>query len=275
MNVNHNRMTVRFQPGAKPGDSAKLLDGSPVAAGTDWVNDVTTGAAGSGDGVAIYSSPGARVISARGTVPQGFEFTVGGAIPDPPAVAVEILRAALERAGVTFSGKPVPRSGEAVVVATHQSAALPEIIDHLHKVSDNLEAQCLFYTLGNYAGKNPSTAVREYWQKAGVDFQGLRLIDGSGLARANMIRPLDLARVTLAARRGPHGDRYFQSLNPSLAGNVRAKLGSMSGVKTDVGFLKLATGKELTFALMANGLDPALSFWPLRGELLEALRQAE
>jgi D-alanyl-D-alanine carboxypeptidase/D-alanyl-D-alanine-endopeptidase (penicillin-binding protein 4) len=275
INVDHNRMSVSFQPGAKPSDPAKFLAGSPVAADTRWENDVTTGPAGSGDGVSIYSSPGARVISMRGSVPQGPAFCVGGAIPDPPTVAVEALKAALEKASVSFLGKPVPRKSEATVLATHRSAPLPEIIDHLHKVSDNLEAQCLFYILGNHAGKNPTAAVREYWEKAGVDFEGLRLIDGSGLARANMIRPLDLARVNFAARSSPQGDRYLQSLNPSINGNVRAKLGSMSGVKTDVGFLKLANGKEYTFALMANGLDPALSFWPLRAELLEALRHAE
>lgn len=275
LNVEHNKMSVRILPGQKEGDLAKFLDASPVAADTNWTTDVTTGPTGSGDGVSIYSSPGTRVISMHGTVPQGPVFTVGGAIPDPPAVAVETLRAALKKSDVTFSGKPVPRKVEAVVLATHCSAPLPEIIDHLHKVSDNLEAQCLFFTLGNRARKDPSVAIREYWEKAGVKFQGLRFLDGSGLARANMIRPLDLARVNLAARRGPHGERYFQSLNASLAGEVRAKLGSMSGVKTDVGFLHLKNGKELTFALMANGLDPALSFWPLRNELLEQLRQVE
>jgi D-alanyl-D-alanine carboxypeptidase/D-alanyl-D-alanine-endopeptidase (penicillin-binding protein 4) len=274
LNLEHNRMAVRFLPGAKVGDPATLLNGSPIPTDTRWINEVSTGPAGSGDGVSIYSSPGARVISLRGTVPQGGEFTVGGANPDPPAVALEALKAALEKAGVKFSEQPTPSAGAASVVAIHRSAPLPEIIDHLHRVSDNLEAQCLFLTLGNHAGKNSSTAVREYWEKSGVVFDGLRLIDGSGLARANMIRPLDLARVNHAARHGPHGDRYFQSLNSSLAGEVRAKLGSMSGVKTDVGFLRLQNGKELTFALMANGLDPALSFWPLRGELLEALRRA-
>ncbi|MES2476615.1 MAG: D-alanyl-D-alanine carboxypeptidase/D-alanyl-D-alanine-endopeptidase [Verrucomicrobiota bacterium] len=274
LNLEHNRMSVRFLPGQKLGDPAKFLEGSPVPVGTKWINDVTTGPADSGDGVSIYSTPNGRVIAMRGTVPLGPSFAVGGAIPDPPAVAVETLRAALKKAGVTFSGKPVPRKGEAVVLATHRSAPLPEIIDHLHRVSDNLEAQCLFLTLGRRAGKDAASAVRDHWEKSGVAFDGLRLIDGSGLARANMIRPLDLARVNLAARHGPHGPRYFQSLNPSLGGTVRAKLGSMSGVKTDVGFLRLNNGKELTFALMANGLDPALSFWPLRGELLEALRSA-
>jgi D-alanyl-D-alanine carboxypeptidase/D-alanyl-D-alanine-endopeptidase (penicillin-binding protein 4) len=274
LNIGRNRLTASFQPGENPGDPAEFLQGGPVAAGTRWVNEVTTGPPGSGDGVTIYSVPFGRVISSAGTVPPGDEFAVGGANPDPPALAVEALRAALVRGGVRFSGKPVPRKGEAVVLASHRSAALPEIVDHLHKVSDNLESQCLFLTLGNVSQADPATAVRRYWEKAGVTFEGLRLIDGSGLARANMIRPLDLARVNFAARRGPHGERYFQSLNASLDGHVRAKLGSMSGVKTDTGFLRMNDGREFTFALMANGLDPALGFWPLRGELLEAVRNA-
>jgi D-alanyl-D-alanine carboxypeptidase/D-alanyl-D-alanine-endopeptidase (penicillin-binding protein 4) len=275
LNIERNRLTVSFQPGGKPGDPARFVQGGPVAAGTRWVNEVTTGPPGSGDGVTLYSVPFGRVISLAGTVPQGDEFTVGGAIPDPPALAVEVLRAALVRGGVKFSGKPVPRKGEAVVLASHRSAALPEIIDHLHKVSDNLETQCLFLTLGNVSQTDPATAVWQHWEKSGVTFDGLRLIDGSGLARANMIRPLDLARVNFAARHGPHGERFFQSLNVSLDGHARAKLGSMSGVKTDTGFLRMNDGRELTFALMANGLDPGLGFWPLRAELLEAIRNAE
>ncbi|MES2657317.1 MAG: D-alanyl-D-alanine carboxypeptidase/D-alanyl-D-alanine-endopeptidase [Verrucomicrobiota bacterium] len=270
LNVGHNRMLVSFRPGAKPGDAAEFLMADPNPPDTRWESEVTTGEPGSGDGVTIYSTPGGRVISTFGTVPQGPAFTVGGALPDPPAVALATLRAALEKAGVKFSGKPVSR--EEAVVATHRSAPLAEIIDHLHEVSDNLEAQCLFLTIGNVSLTNPAAAVRGYWEKAGVAFEGLRLIDGSGLARANMIRPLDLARVNFAARRGPHGERYFESMNPSLGGNVRAKLGAMSGVKTDTGFLKMKNGREYTFALMANGLGTGFDFWELRAELLDDIR---
>ena len=78
----------------------------------------------------------------------------------------------------------------------------------------------------------------------------------------------------MAARRGPHGGRYFQSLNPSLGGNVRAKLGGMSGVKTDTGFLTLENGRIYTFALMANGVGTGFDFWGLRDELLTAVRHA-
>ncbi len=274
LNVGHNRILVSFQPGAITGDPAKIFKSDPDPPETQWLNEVTTGEPGSGDGVVIYSTPGGRVISTSGTVPQGPVFTVRGALPDPPAMATKALGAALERAGVTFSGKPVPRTGEAQVLAVHRSAPLPEIIDHLHQVSDNLEAQCLFLTLGRVSLTDPSDAVRRYWEEAGVEFEGLRLIDGSGLARANMIRPLDLARVNFAARRGPHGERYFQSLNPSLGGHVRAKLGGMSGVKTDTGFIKMKNGREYTFALMANGLGTGFNFWSFRDELLEAIRNA-
>jgi D-alanyl-D-alanine carboxypeptidase/D-alanyl-D-alanine-endopeptidase (penicillin-binding protein 4) len=160
-----------------------------------------------------------------------------------------------------------------VIHATHESSKLPEIIDHLHKVSDNLEAQCLFLTLGSQNRTDPDAAYTlvKHWRNRGVAFTGLRLIDGSGLARANMIRPLDLAMVNHLARRGPHGERFRQSLTSYLDGKVRSKLGAMSGVKTEVGFLTLDDGREVTFALMANGLGLDVDFWPLREKLLRGV----
>lgn len=273
LNVDHNRLSVTFDPGTEPGAPAGLLGISPVAHGTDPVNRVTTGPVGSGDGVTIYSEPDGRRITLRGTVPAGEKgFSVGGAIPDPPSLAVELLENGLKSQGVTIGGKVFPEKSDSAVIAFHQSAPLPEIIDHLHRVSDNLEAQCLFYTMGRVKGADPAGALEAFWQEKGVAFSGLRLIDGSGLARATMIRPLDLASISHHARRGPQGDRFRQSLSVYLDGAVRSKLGAMSGVKTDVGFLTTGDGRELVYCIMANGLDPALDFWPLREKLLRDIR---
>lgn len=275
LNLDHNRLTIRFDPGAQLGAPAKFLGGAPAPRETQWENRVITGAAGSGDQVVVYSTPFGRSIRLRGTVPLAQSgFTIGGANPDPPAVAAELLRARLESAGVKFGERTAPE-GKRVVLAVHQSAPLPEIIDHLHRVSDNLEAQCLFLALGQRAGAAPAEVVRRYWEKAGIAFAGLRVLDGSGLARANMIRPLDLARVNLAARRGPHGQRFYESLTATSGGAVRGKNGAMSGVRTEVGFLRTAAGGELTFALMASGLQPGIDFWGLRGELLSAFSKGE
>ena len=276
VNLDHNRLEARFDSGAQPGAPAKFAGGGPVTRDTRWENFVATGAADSGDEVVIYSQPYGRTITLRGTVPAGAGgFTVSGAIPDPPALAAELLRARLESAGVKFADRPGPFASAAkTILATHRSPPLPEIIDHLHEVSDNLEAQSLFLTLGQRQSTDPAAAVRQFWEKAGVSFTGLRLLDGSGLARANMIRPLDLARVNLAARHGPHGQRFYESLTAYADGTVRGKIGGMSGVKTKAGFLRTATGREFTFAIMANGLPAGRSYWALQAELLAQIAAA-
>lgn len=269
VNLDHNRLSIRFSPGAAAGDPAVFLGGAPVPAGTRWDHRVSTGPAGSGDQVVVYSEPFGRVITLRGTVPAGKkEFRVNGAVPDPPALASETLGRYLEEGGVSLLKRAVPAGINATQLVVHRSEPLPVVIDHLHRVSDNLEAQCLFLTLGNHLNREPAEVVRAFWENRGVDFTGLRLIDGSGLARANMIRPLDLAKVNHAACRGPHGERFRQSLTSYLDGKVRSKLGAMSGVKTEVGFLTLEDGREVTFALMANGLDLQVDFWLLREKLL-------
>lgn len=277
LNLEHNRLAIAFEPGAQPGAPAKLLGSSPAPRDLRWENHVLTGPAGSGDGVTIYSQPYGRTATLRGTVPAGeSSFTVSGANPDPPALAAEHLRARLAAAGVTFADRPFPFPAAArTTLATHRSAPLPEIIDHLHRVSDNLEAQCLFLTLGQQQSAAPADAVRQYWEKAGVSFTGLRLLDGSGLARANMICPLDLARVAFAARRGPHGQRFYESLSIYADGAARGKIGGMSGVKTQVGYLRTATGRDLTFCLMANGLPADPGFWTRLEALLQTLRTAD
>ncbi len=279
VNLDHNRLTLQFGPAAEPGAPAPLLEHSAVSRDTQWINNVTTGPAGSGDQVVAYSAPYGRTITLRGTVPAGEKgFTVNGANPDPPALAAELLRARLEAGGVIFNDPPRPSTPPATnrtILARHASAPLPEIIDHLHRVSDNLEAQCLFLTIGRQQNADPASAIREHYEKAGVKFVGLRQLDGSGLARADVIRPMDLARVNFTTRHGPLGQRFYDSLSAYLDGQVRAKIGSMSGVKTQVGFLRTARGRELTFAVMANGLAAGRDFWTPLEKLLEDVRTSE
>jgi D-alanyl-D-alanine carboxypeptidase/D-alanyl-D-alanine-endopeptidase (penicillin-binding protein 4) len=273
VNLDHNRMVLRFQPGSMVGDPARLLDALPMTPEPEWANQVSTGPVGSGDRVMVYSEPYGRRVTLRGTVPAGVEvFSVSAAIPDPPKLVEAKLKSRLTELGVRFDGQAYPaesrKPSDSRFLVSHLSVRLPEIIDHLHKVSDNLEAQCLFVTMGLEKKSDPAEVLRSHWVGRGVAFTGLRLIDGSGLARANMIRPLDLAMVNHLARRGPYGERFRQSLTSYLDGSVRSKLGAMSGVRTEVGFLTLEDGREVTFALLANGLGLDVDFWPLREKLL-------
>ena len=83
---------------------------------------------------------------------------------------------------------------------------------------------------------------------------GLRMEDGSGLARADVIRAADLAKVNFLARTGEHGDIFYQSLRPQFEGKMRWKGGAMSRVRAYVGFT-VSTTEELTFVLAFNNYD--------------------
>lgn len=266
VNVGRNVMRLAFDGGAKVGDAA-VFSGSVPDLEVEWDVRVMTGAAGSGDGVMVYASPYGKKVEARGTVPLGARgFVVRGAVPDPPRLAGQFLRSVLTKRGVVFSGERVSEKMAEVELARHVSAELGGIVDHMQAVSDNLAAQCLFLMIGVKAGKDPVVAMRGYWEEMGVDFRGLRLIDGSGLARASMIRPVDLARANFLARKAGYGERFFESLPGD--DSVRSKRGAMSGVRTEVGFVRRG-GKVYVFALMGNGLVPGVDFWRMREVLLE------
>lgn len=255
LNVDHNLINVRFDAGER-GAPATLRTPPTGPAGLRWINEVTTGEPATGDQVVAYSEPYGRTITLRGSVPLGeVGFPVRVANPDPPAQAAESLRAALERRGVVVEGGAGARTtGAALVLAKHTSEPLTQIIQHLHRVSDNLEAQCLFLVMGCRAGEEPASALQKFWAGRGVGFTGLRILDGSGLARANMIRPVDLATVLQRALTGPHGELFHATLTEYGPGN-RAKVGAMSGVRTEVGVLR-NTSQMRIYCIMTNGLPP-------------------
>ena len=280
LNINHNRFHLRFNPGPAVGNPAIFLGSDPAIPWLEWRNLVRTAERGTGDAVVVYSEPYGTTLTLRGTVPAGEnEFRVRAAIPDPPRLAAWLLEQSLLNAGVRIQaptrqgGVRQAAGGDATVVLhRHLSATVEEIVTSLHRSSDNLEAQCLFLRIGVKAGIAPQQAVKSYWESHGLTFAGLRMLDGSGLARANMIRPLDLAKVNLVARRHVHGDRFLASLHASGNGSLRSKNGAMSGVRTEAGFVLHPDGSEWVFAMMANGLSPEADYLKWRANLISAMR---
>ena len=267
LNLDHNRMILRFRPGASAGDAAEFLGANATLPGVVWKNLVTTGPPGSGDGVVVYSEPYGGRVTFRGTVPAGAgEFTVRAAIPNPPETAAAMVRTALLNHGVEITGREHAAAPAAVILATTRSAPLIDIIRSIHHTSDNVEAQCVFLAMAADGG-DPAAVVRRHWADAGVDFSALRLLDGSGLARANMIRAVDLAKVAHTALTAPHGREFFESLPAYQNGAVRSKPGWMSGVTTSVGTITTADGRRMTYAFMANAAPDARAVHSLRHRL--------
>ena len=276
LNLEHNRYQAVFAPGTTEGLPAQLVEITPEVPGITWINAVRTGPAESGDGVMIHGGERTPRLHLRGTVPLGAaQFRVSGAVPDPELFAAHHLRAALITAGIEVAGAaatanaPPPES--CTVLVSHRSPPLLDLIGHIHATSDNHETECLFRRLGIELGKAPEEVVRQHWRGRGLVFRGLRLEDGCGLARADSIRPRDLAELQRLAATGPVGETYLSSLVVLRDGAIQAKGGAMSGVRSLTGRALSQSGRTLFFALIINHAESGAAATHLREAVLDTL----
>jgi serine-type D-Ala-D-Ala carboxypeptidase/endopeptidase (penicillin-binding protein 4) len=281
LNLEHNRFIATFTPSETVGEPAMLAAIFPAVPGVEWKNESLTGTSDSGDGIVIHGGERAVIMHLRGTVPIGQQMQVKGAVPDPETFAAHHLRETLVAAGITVGGpavgaeelilkeEPVPVIGKELLV--HQSPPLIDIVRSIHDTSDNHETECLYQTLALQTGRPADEAVREHWEARGLDLSGWRMVDGSGLARADFITPRALARLQHLVSTGPQGEAYKESLLTALDGTLRFKAGAMSAVRSITGLLETKSGETLCFALIVNHYSEASSVGRLQGELLEAM----
>jgi D-alanyl-D-alanine carboxypeptidase len=115
--------------------------------------------------------------------------------------------------------------------------------------------------------------VRRELTAAGITLDGAVLADASGHARANRlscrhvldllehpeIGPVLLGSLAVAGETGRLADRF---IGTPLAGNLRAKTGSLSDVIALAGGLSSRSGERLVFVVIANGGTPPVDEVP-------------
>lgn len=261
--------------------------------------------------------PGTNRFRFSSRVPAGTVDEECLAVADPTRFFAHELRRVLVEEGLVVDGPavdaddeipsvPVPStsgsSGRAAGgapdatlrrIAVHRSPPLSRMTATVNRESHNLYAEQLLKTLGRQlprrsldariSAPRPGSreaglaAVDSFLIWAGADTARVRIVDGSGLSRKNLITPRVQVRVLAAmsghpdpAVRGaffrslprPGGDGTLQyrfgTLPPDI--ELRAKTGFMSGVRTLSGLLTTASGRELAFTVMTNhftgDLDP-------------------
>ncbi len=270
LNLNHNRYIIVFRAGAALGSPASILGTDVEIPGVAWNNEVTTGAPDSGDGVVIHGGETTSAIHLRGTVPLGAaKFQVTGAVPDPAGLAAHQFRRALQAVGIQVGVGSASTAPAGNSLLQHTSPPLIEIITSIHASSDNHETECVFRMLGVKAAKPSAEVIREHWKPRGLEFIGLRMEDGCGLARADFIRPFDLARLQLLAGKGPQGPAYKASL--LSRDGLRWKGGAMSGVRTSTGYVTGKSGAEFCYAFMVNHYADGKAVSELSKRVMDAM----
>jgi D-alanyl-D-alanine carboxypeptidase/D-alanyl-D-alanine-endopeptidase (penicillin-binding protein 4) len=156
------------------------------------------------------------------------------------------------------------------------SAPLERAVEQMLMVSDNDAAEVLFRHVALAAGRPGSTAeaagaVRAELTELGVWTEGGRILDGSGLARENVLSATTLVRLLrlaasddrpelrslvtglpVAGVEGSLRIRFGDDASLAGRGVVRGKTGTLREVHTLAGLIRTRDGSVLVYAFLIN-----------------------
>lgn len=219
--------------------------------------------------------PGALSLSRSDSKLDTTRFVVLEAMPDSavalgPSPTIDFLATfnkTLHHAGIAVLGNGTDDENlsEYSVLYVHHSPPLSEILKQLNKESDNFIAEQLSRVLGGGNSSKGIQATREFLCTAGVDTSRIKLADGSGLSRKNLVSPSAVVQLLRYMHRHSFSSAFKQSLavmgkDGTLAerplktsdAEVRAKTGTLDYASALSGYLKTSEGTEFAFSILCN-----------------------
>jgi len=222
-----------------------------------------------------------------GGIPKGQPgFAYYGTIPDPPATACFEFISELQQKGIVVTGKAVNLltfadsagmetiQGERTSIGHSFSPSVSSLVTMTNQESNNFFAEHLIKHLGlnkyhNGSDDGGARAIADYWKSKGMDTGGLFIFDGCGISRYNAITARQLVFVLEHMQKSPYFSVFYNSLplagvsgtlrkmfkNTSAEGNLRAKTGTMSRIKSLAGYVETRNHKTLAFAIILNNFN--------------------
>ena len=272
-----NMLSFSVAPGARPGDP---VDIKPYYPGCSWMRfeyECCTGQAGTGDRLFMYTSDMAPVGVIRGTfgVDRGRK-RLDCSNKFPEYTCAVYFKNYLEKKGIRCSagaadfrlktgwtGTPAPaerlgQNGDSLkVICTTYSPTLERIAFTTNHASNNLYAETLLRTLGkDLCGSScydsSYVALGSTLKKMKLS-TGIKVQDGSGLSRQNLVTADFMCRFLGAMMDSPCFEEFLWSLpypggdgslnynmkgySENLRRRIRVKSGSMNGVRCYSGYV--------------------------------------
>lgn len=284
LNIHDNTYFIDFNVPSQIGKPATVIGVHPSVPGLQIKSEVLSSSIQS-DQAFIFGAPPSATRTVRGTLPAGREkFTIKGSLPNPPLFAVSQLQEHLNAAGIYAGG------GITVEEITHREPAtytvlyenlsppLSELVKHINVESDNLFAEALLRQMGAKNGEASAQkgleAINEFYHPICNKTYPFFAYDGSGLSRftavsaAQIIALLNFCRSDMDLNKniletlpaaGRDGTMKWFGRRTNLAGNLRAKSGSMEKVRAYAGYFKTFSGREVSFAVVVNNYDGSAS----------------
>jgi D-alanyl-D-alanine carboxypeptidase/D-alanyl-D-alanine-endopeptidase (penicillin-binding protein 4) len=215
-----------------------------------------------------------NVIRIRGTIPNTIqEYNFQRGVPDPAVYTGTVIMEALQRQGITIKGglkrEAVP--ARALLLFTHSSKPLTEILKSLGKFSNNFTAEQLVKTIAAKRFGPPGSipkglkALRDYLESLGIPKRDFTLDNGSGLTRLSRVSASDFIRLLYDLYVSPWRDDFVAALSIAgvdgtlarkfhggrITGKMYAKTGTLNDVKALSGYV-FDEKARLAFSFLFN-----------------------
>jgi D-alanyl-D-alanine carboxypeptidase/D-alanyl-D-alanine-endopeptidase (penicillin-binding protein 4) len=261
-----NQFDLIFKPANRVGEPAELTRTEPQMNYLKIVNEVLTGAPGTGDNVYAYSAPYSTVIYLRGTYGIDLKKVIAASVPDPAYNLAYQLLNRLKQLGISVGKNAVTAreltlnnqlfQAPSKIIDIHTSPSLDKIIYWFNQKSINLFGEHLIKTIAWKEGKESTTpngvkVLKDFWEKKeGIDPDAMNIYDGSGLSPSDRITTLAMARVLLSIKKESWFAGFYESL--PVYNDMKMKSGSISDVIAYTGYQISSNGTPLVFSFIIN-----------------------
>jgi D-alanyl-D-alanine carboxypeptidase/D-alanyl-D-alanine-endopeptidase (penicillin-binding protein 4) len=276
LTANYGAFSVTVRPGPRAGAPVSVEIDPPVPY-LRLANRARTGPAGGRSTLVVdrVQAGESELVNVDGAAPADAEpRTYYRSVVDPTRYAGAVLRMQLGALGIQLDGDVVVASvpEDAVSVLAFRGRHLGEIVRLFVKYSNNAVAESLVKAMGAHATgaqgswENGIPAARSALESLGIDLEGLRIVDGSGLSYRDKLTPralVDALRIARGSFRiGPeltaalpiaNGDGTLEKRVKGAPGRVRAKTGLLNRVTSLSGFAELPNGEVAIFSVLTNG----------------------
>ncbi|MBE8719929.1 D-alanyl-D-alanine carboxypeptidase/D-alanyl-D-alanine endopeptidase [Sphingobacterium pedocola] len=272
LNWRENKMGVNFSVSAI-GQPTPISNMTHDISYLSIVNQVTTGAKGSGDNVYAYSAPYSEKIYLRGSYGQDLKKTIEISVPDPAYDAAHQLHQRISAEGIIVSGNPT--TGQRLVeqdsvfpsktkdLDIHSSPRLIDMVYWFNQKSINLYGEALLKSIGYFTGNKTTTSggamyLKKYWnQKLQIQEQELDVKDGSGLSPQNHVTAAAMTQIMYYAISRPWYTDFVKAL-PTY-NQMTMKSGTIGGTLGYTGYHTAKDGKAYAFTLLVYNYNGTAS----------------
>ncbi len=261
-----NQFDIQLTPGSTPGSNVEVIKTEPVMPHIQIINELKTGAVGTGDNAYAFLPPYTNVAYLRGNWGIGIKKTgISVASPDAAFDLAYRLTETLKTVAVHCDQPPTSTRLMALAsktiantqqpLFTTYSPTLTEMVYWFNKKSINLYGEQLLKTIAVRQGKDGSTAsganaLINFWAERGIDKNALNMIDGSGLSPGNRVTTMAMASILFQAQKEAWFSDFLKSF-PEYNG-MTIKSGNINDVTAYAGYYTNPSGKKYIAVININ-----------------------